>query len=444
MEIYRHERHVPGELPFLRPGRAQGGPGGAGHAGAADRARQAACAPRQAAHGRNEPGTVALRHHARALAVADVAVQPPGAALQSHTDVRRGHRNAGRHHAPYRRAVRARLDRAAAQHRRPPPHRIEHFPGRRGRGQKGQAGGVGPAGARLRRLQRGRDARAGKIAEEAARILGGGPAQETRGNNMNVTNLDLNLLRVFDAMMIERNVTRAAPRVHLSQPAASHALARLREAIGDPLFVRSGNEMVPTARALALGPAVRKMLEQLGSVLVGESFDPRLETAAFKIAMVDFAEYLIAPMFSRLIAEEAPHIRLMVSAPEAASLEASLADGELDMALGIFDAAGAGIHSRSLAPLRMVAVVREGHPLAGRRLTAAEFSSVPRLAIASGGDAASTLYERQLAKAGLGGEVVYVTQNFLSVPQVLASTDLALITSERVAQTLCAHKPLVV
>ncbi|HXC38636.1 MAG TPA: LysR family transcriptional regulator [Burkholderiales bacterium] len=261
---------------------------------------------------------------------------------------------------------------------------------------------------------------------------------------MNVTNLDLNLLRVFDAMMIERNVTRAAPRVHLSQPAASHALARLREAIGDPLFVRSGNEMVPTARALALGPAVRKMLEQLGSVLVGESFDPRLETAAFKIAMVDFAEYLIAPMFSRLIAEEAPHIRLMVSAPEAASLEASLADGELDMALGIFDAAGAGIHSRSLAPLRMVAVVREGHPLAGRRLTAAEFSSVPRLAIASGGDAASTLYERQLAKAGLGGEVVYVTQNFLSVPQVLASTDLALITSERVAQTLCAHKPLVV
>src|ERR1700704_2617668 len=84
---------------------------------------------------------------------------------------------------------------------------------------------------------------------------------------MNISNFDLNLLRVFDAMMAERNVTRAAQRVFLSQPAASHALARLRKEIGDPLFVRAGREMIPTARATELGSAVRIMLDQLALVI---------------------------------------------------------------------------------------------------------------------------------------------------------------------------------
>src|SRR5260221_819750 len=80
---------------------------------------------------------------------------------------------------------------------------------------------------------------------------------------MNISNFDLNLLRVFDAMMAERNVTRAAQRVFLSQPAVSHALARLRKEIGDPLFVRAGREMIPTARATELGPAVERFLDHL-------------------------------------------------------------------------------------------------------------------------------------------------------------------------------------
>jgi len=84
---------------------------------------------------------------------------------------------------------------------------------------------------------------------------------------MNISNFDLNLLRVFDAMMAERNVTRAAQRVFLSQPAVSHALARLRKEIGDPLFVRAGREMIPTARATELGPAVHTMLDQLALVI---------------------------------------------------------------------------------------------------------------------------------------------------------------------------------
>ncbi|HEX8797001.1 MAG TPA: LysR family transcriptional regulator, partial [Terriglobales bacterium] len=92
---------------------------------------------------------------------------------------------------------------------------------------------------------------------------------------MNIENFDLNLLRVFDAMFAERNVTRAARRVFLSQPAVSHALARLRKEIGDPLFVRAGNEMIATKKALALAPGIRSVLDQMGELLGDAAFDPK-------------------------------------------------------------------------------------------------------------------------------------------------------------------------
>src|SRR5258706_5730925 len=94
-------------------------------------------------------------------------------------------------------------------------------------------------------------------------------------NDMNISSFDLNLLRVFDAMMAERNVTRAARRVFLSQPAASHALAPLRKEIGDPLFVRARRGMIPTPRAAVPRPSVPSLLDQLGSLLTEKQFDPR-------------------------------------------------------------------------------------------------------------------------------------------------------------------------
>src|SRR5260221_6804104 len=99
---------------------------------------------------------------------------------------------------------------------------------------------------------------------------------------MNISNFDLNLLRVFDAMMAERNVTRAAQRVFLSQPAVSHALARLRKEIGDPLFVRAGREMIPTARATELGPAVHTMLDPLAFAIGKKRLAPRTFAALFR------------------------------------------------------------------------------------------------------------------------------------------------------------------
>ncbi|PYX52743.1 MAG: hypothetical protein DMG76_28405 [Acidobacteria bacterium] len=168
-------------------------------------------------------------------------------------------------------------------------------------------------------------------------------------HSMNISNFDLNLLRVFDAMMAERNVTRAAQRVFLSQPAVSHALARLRKEIGDPLFVRAGREMIPTAKATELGPAVHTMLDQLALVVGKTRFDPRTSAAVFRIGIVDVREYLLAPLFAKLMREEGSRVRLLVHGFDDANFQAQLASGALDIAVSMPQPPAPGIHSRKLS-----------------------------------------------------------------------------------------------
>ena len=262
-------------------------------------------------------------------------------------------------------------------------------------------------------------------------------------HGMNTSNFDLNLLRVFDAMMAERNVTRAAQRVHLSQPATSHALARLRKEIGDPLFVRAGRSMIPTAKASALGPAVHEMLEQLAPALGTAPFDPTQSGATFRIGMIDFVEYLLSPLFARLITAFGPQMRIMVHAPDPVTVQTQLAGGDLDMAVGLYEPTTAGIHGRPLAEQPMTGIVRRGHPLSQGRITAKQFRDAPRIATTARRNALGTTFERQLKRAGIAGEVAYVTQNFFSIPVLLQSTDLLLVTGESIAQLLCSQHPLV-
>jgi len=236
---------------------------------------------------------------------------------------------------------------------------------------------------------------------------------------MNISNFDLNLLRVFDAMMAERNVTRAAQRVFLSQPAVSHALARLRKEIGDPLFVRAGREMIPTARATELGSAVHTMLDQLALVIGKTRFDPRTSAAVFRIGIVDVREYILAPLFAKLMREEASRIRFLVHGFDDSNFQAQLASGALDIAISMPQLPAPGIHSRKISTQTLVGLVRKGHPLTRGRATAG-----------------------QLEKAGVTGEVVYATPHFLAVPTLLANSNLLLVTSDNVARLLCGQHSL--
>jgi DNA-binding transcriptional LysR family regulator len=260
-------------------------------------------------------------------------------------------------------------------------------------------------------------------------------------HGVNIENFDLNLLRVFDAMFAERNVTRAARRVYLSQPAVSHALARLRKEIGDPLFVRAGNEMIATKKALALAPGIRSILDQLGELLSDAAFDPKTSAAVFRFGISDLSEYILAPLFVRLMGGEAPHLRFHINSFSALDYEAQLASGALDVVVSVYQSAGPGIHSRSTGTEKLVALVRNGHPFAGKRPSALQFKRARLLAVARS-DRIEGQLQRSLQEAGIAAQVAYSTPHLFAVPKILENTDLLLIQSAGVAKALCAGYPL--
>ena len=151
---------------------------------------------------------------------------------------------------------------------------------------------------------------------------------------MNFQTFDLNLLRILDAMLRERNTTRVSQRLHLSQPAVSSGLGRLRRALGDPLFVRQGNRMVPTAYAESLADPLRKVLDELEATLSRpDTFDPGTCNRAFKIFATDYYSELLVPMLIDMLSRVAPAVRLqLVYGPEE-NLFRDIGEGTVDIGL---------------------------------------------------------------------------------------------------------------
>ena len=245
--------------------------------------------------------------------------------------------------------------------------------------------------------------------------------------------LDLNLLRVIDALAAERNVTRAARRIGMSQPAFSHALRRLRDSLGDPLYVRVPRGMAPTARALELEPLVRDLLARAGALARTEQFSPASCRRSFRIATTDYFEHIALPTLAARLAAAAPHAAL-VSRPTAASLPArELEEGAFDLAVaGFFGRLPAGFYQQRLFDESFVCVVRRDHPLVRRRLTLEQYTELPHVLIAPGGELRGPVDDR-LAAAGLQRRVAVAVSSFLSAGWIAATSDLLLTAPRRLA-----------
>src|SRR3954451_25227690 len=166
---------------------------------------------------------------------------------------------------------------------------------------------------------------------------------------MNVGDIDLNLLRVFDAVLHERGVTPAAVRLGLTQPAVSNALARLRAVFGDPLFVRTQGGMDATPFARELAEPVRQALALLQSALAhGPGFDPASATRAFRFYMSDLGQIEFLPPLIERVQKLAPGVRLEAVALDIEDIGAALAAGTLDLAVGFLPALGPPIERRAL------------------------------------------------------------------------------------------------
>ena len=250
---------------------------------------------------------------------------------------------------------------------------------------------------------------------------------------MNLRTLDLNLLRAFAAIHLERNVSLAARRENLSQPAMSNALARLRRSFDDALFVKLGARMEPTARANQLIQPVMQALALLETGIEGPAhFDPQRDTRCFKLLMSDAGESAILPdLVQRVVDTSASAVRFeVVKLPHEAYAQA-LQSGQADVAIGHLPFLRAGFEREALFEDAYRVILREGHPLQGRRLSLAAFAAAQHVAIATG--SADLTVERQLARHRLVRSVKLKVSHYHVAVDVVARSDLLATVPQLIA-----------
>jgi DNA-binding transcriptional LysR family regulator len=261
-------------------------------------------------------------------------------------------------------------------------------------------------------------------------------------HDVNLAGVDLNLLTAFDALLVERNVTRAARRTGISQPAMSHALARLRVLLDDPILVRTAKGMVATARAEALEMPIRRALRDIeDAIRRGPVFDPKTAQRSFAIATGDYGQLVVLPPLLARLAKEAPGIDLRVHAmPD--DVVRPLEDSTFDVAVVSIprDLPG-GIVRQKLFDEKFVVVLRTGHKALRRELDLETFVALPHALIAPSGRPTG-LVDEVLEKKGLRRRIALTVPHFLVAPLVVASSDLVITLPERVARAFVAMASL--
>ena len=249
---------------------------------------------------------------------------------------------------------------------------------------------------------------------------------------LNFRSLDLNLLRVFDAVMAEGSLTRAASTLSMTQPAVSHALSRLRATLGEELFVRVAHGVRPTPRAQALWPQVRAALGALRQALAPGDFDPRRDAVQLRIAMADATAALLAPGLVRGIDRGEALVDLQVLPLVTRDPRALLDADEADLAVGFFPEVVAAIVSQGqrshlrharLYDTRYVCAMRRGHPLADRALTLEVFCEARHLLVSFSGQP-HEFADEALAALGRRRRVVLTVNQFFTAGLVVARSDL--------------------
>jgi DNA-binding transcriptional LysR family regulator len=252
---------------------------------------------------------------------------------------------------------------------------------------------------------------------------------------VNLAAIDANLLVSLHALLSEQNVSRAAQSVGLAQSSMSHTLARLRSHFGDALLVPSGRRLVLTERGRSLVQPVRLAMAQLDRVFTPqEAFDPSISTRGFRLVATDNIELYLLPRLMRLVAREAPRISLHLHHLPLDWMKA-LTSGAVDLKLGRKYPLPPAFQCEDLFEERFTCVVRRNHPLRSSRPTLAQFAALTFLDVvpsSSAGVDVRGFVDDVLAQQGFERRVALKVSHFLVAPHVVASSDLALIASERV------------
>ena len=266
--------------------------------------------------------------------------------------------------------------------------------------------------------------------------------------------LDLNLLKVFDAVMEERSVLRASQKVALSQSAVSHSLARLREMLEDELFVRTATGMQPTARALTMAPQVREALRTLEAAVELPTFVPATATRQFTLAANDFTTMMLATPLLKILVREAPAVDLTIKPVTRIDLAEQIDLGRIDVAIGVFSVPPARFRTSLLFEYDDVLIASGKRKLG--RLDKAKLARLPLVVVSFGGEQEgaiggfiserglarrSEMYdraalERALAESDDPPRIAVSLPHFLALPALLVDSELAAIVPRPLAGAL--------
>jgi DNA-binding transcriptional LysR family regulator len=252
---------------------------------------------------------------------------------------------------------------------------------------------------------------------------------------MDSKRLDLNLLVTLEALLVEQNVTKAAARLHLSQPAVSAQLSRLRDVFDDPLLIPAQRGMTPTAKAVDLLEPLRQALDQVrATVATHSNFNPAKARLTVSIACTD---YLHAAVVKPLVVElrtKAPGVRVALRNLDIPQLEAQMARGDVDLALMTPQAAPPGLRTRHLFDERYVLIGRRKHPRLRAGLTIEEFAQLEHVVVSLHGGGFVTPVDDALAAFGLRRKVVLSAASFLIVPEIVSQSDFVALVPERLVR----------
>lgn len=251
---------------------------------------------------------------------------------------------------------------------------------------------------------------------------------------MNFLTLDLNLLRVFDAVMVEQNLTRAADKLAMTQPAVSNALKRLRHSLGDDLLIRTAYGVKPTPRAETLWPTIRQALSNLELAIAPSSFDISKADTTFRMAMADATAALWMPSLVRAMERDAPGMNARMVQLTTREPRPMLMRGDIDIAVGFFPgvvaqltggqgAANNAIRHERLYSGHYVCVMSKDHPLANKQLTLDDYCSASHLLVSFSGRAHG-LVDEALLQMGRERRILLTVNQFFTGGKVVANSDL--------------------
>lgn len=252
---------------------------------------------------------------------------------------------------------------------------------------------------------------------------------------MDTKGIDLNLLVTLEALLVEQNVTKAANRLHLSQPAVSAQLSRLRDLFDDTLLIPAQRGMTPTAKALELLDPLRHALDQVRAALAEHRhFNPGNAKLTVAIACTDYLQAVVARPLAVALRKRAPGVRIALRHLDQQQLEAQMIRGDVDLALMTPEQGPGGLRARRLFDERYVLIGRKRHPGLRRGLTVEEFARLDHVIVSLRGGDFTTPVDDGLAALGYQRNVALSAASFLIVPEIVSHSDFVALVPERLVR----------